>query len=220
MGLDFSSIVDYLPLFIRGVQTTILLSGLTLIFGMVLGIPLAFIRLGKNKILTSIVKIYVDIIRGTPLLLQLYVFAYAIPLTFNAISLTPLQAGIIALGLNSSAYVSEIIRSGIQSVSKGQYEAGISIGLSELKVFTKIILPQSFKNVLPSLGNELITIVKESSIVSIVGIVDIMRVADQIKASTFRVFEALLVAGLLYYAITKTLSIMVSKLEKRLAVND
>jgi His/Glu/Gln/Arg/opine family amino acid ABC transporter permease subunit len=220
MGLDFSIIIDYLPLFIRGIQTTLLLSTLTLIFGLALGIPLAFIRLGKNKLLTLIVKIYVDIIRGTPLLLQLYIFAYAIPLTFSGISLTPFQAGIIALGLNSSAYVSEIIRSGIQSVDTGQYEAGVSIGLSELKVFTKIILPQAFKNVLPSLGNELITIVKESSIVSIVGIVDIMRVADQIKAATFRVFEALIVAGILYYVITKSLSIMVSKLEKRLATND
>jgi arginine/lysine/histidine transport system permease protein len=220
MGLDFSIIIDYLPLFVRGIQTTLLLSTLTLIFGLALGIPLAFIRLGKNKFLTLIVKIYVDIIRGTPLLLQLYIFAYAIPLTFSGISLTPFQAGIIALGLNSSAYVSEIIRSGIQSVDTGQYEAGVSIGLSELKVFTKIILPQAFKNVLPSLGNELITIVKESSIVSIVGIVDIMRVADQIKAATFRVFEALIVAGILYYIITKSLSIMVSKLEKRLATND
>jgi arginine/lysine/histidine transport system permease protein len=220
MGLDFQSLIDFLPLFLRGIQTTLLLSFLTLVFGLLLGIPLAFIRLGKNKVLSSIVKIYVDIIRGTPLLLQLYIFAYAIPLTFSGINLTPFQAGIIALGLNSSAYVSEIIRSGIQAVDKGQYEGGVSIGLSEIKVFTKVILPQAFKNVLPALGNELITIVKESSIVSIVGIVDIMRVADQIKAATFRVFEALIVAGLLYYLITKTLSILVNKLEKRLAAND
>jgi His/Glu/Gln/Arg/opine family amino acid ABC transporter permease subunit len=220
MGLDFQSIIDFLPLFIRGVQTTLLLATLTLLFGLALGIPIAFIRLGKNKIIAYLLKIYVDIIRGTPLLLQLYIFAYAIPLTFSGISLTPFQAGIIALGLNSSAYVSEIIRSGIQAVDKGQLEGGLSLGLSELNVFFKVILPQAIKNVLPALGNELITIVKESSIVSIVGIVDIMRVADQIKAATFRVFEALIIAGALYYLITKTLAILVAKLEKRLATND
>jgi polar amino acid transport system permease protein len=220
MGLDFQSILDFLPLFIRGIQTTLLLSAATLVFGLMLGVPIAFIRLGKNKLVSYILKLYVDIIRGTPLLLQLYIFAYAIPLTFSGISLSPLQAGIIALGLNSSAYVSEIIRSGIQAVDKGQLEGGLSLGLSELKIFFKVILPQAIKNVLPAIGNELITIVKESSIVSIVGIVDIMRVADQIKAATFRVFEALIIAGILYYLITKTLAILVAKLEKRLATND
>jgi His/Glu/Gln/Arg/opine family amino acid ABC transporter permease subunit len=220
MGLDFQTIFDFLPLFIRGVQTTLLLATLTLIFGLLLGIPIAFVRLSKNKLASYLLKIYVDIIRGTPLLLQLYIFAYAIPLTFSAISLTPLQAGIIALSLNSSAYVSEIIRSGIQAVDKGQLEGGLSLGLSEIKVFNKVILPQAVKNVLPALGNELITIVKESSIVSLVGIVDIMRVADQIKAATFRVFEALIIAGILYYLITKTLAILVAKLEKKLAIND
>ena len=220
MGLDFQIILDFLPLFIRGVQTTLLLSFLTLGFGMLLGIPIAFIRLGSNKVVSGLLKIYVDIIRGTPLLLQLYIFAYAIPLTFSGISLTPFQAGIIALGLNSSAYVSEIIRSGIQAVDKGQSEGGLALGLSKIQIFRKIVLPQAFKNVLPALGNEFITIVKESSIVSIVGIVDIMRVADQIKAATFRVFEALIIAGLLYYIITKSLAILIAKLEKRLALND
>lgn len=220
MGLDFQVILDFLPLFLKGIQTTLLLSFLTLIFGLALGVPIAFMRLGKNKVLRQLLKVYVDVIRGTPLLLQLYIFAYAIPLTFSSISLTPFQAGIIALGLNSSAYVSEIIRSGIQAVEKGQAEGGLSLGLSSIQVFRKIVLPQAIKNVLPALGNEFITIVKESSIVSIVGIVDIMRVADQIKAATFRVFEALIIAGILYYLITKTLAILISKLESRLAIND
>jgi len=218
MTLDFSSIIKFLPLFGKGILVTIGLAISTIIIGILLGTPLSLMLLSKSKVLKRIAKVYVDIVRGTPLLLQLYIFAYALPLSFN-ISLTSIQAGIMALGLNSAAYVCEIIRSGIQAVDKGQLEASRALGLSKWKTMQKVILPQAIKNVLPTLGNEFVTIVKESSIVSIVGISDIMRISDQIRASTWRVFETLIFAAVLYFFITKTISLLINRFERRLHKN-
>lgn len=218
MGLDFSILGDYLGLFLQGLGMTILISLITVFLGTVLGTPLALARLSKLKILSKVATGYIELIRGTPLLLQLYIFAYGIPLAFPFIRFSPLVAGIIALALNSSAYVAEVIRSGIQSIDEGQLEAASSLGLSYWLSMRKVIIPQAIKNVLPSLGNEFVTVVKESSIVSIVGISDLMKVTNTISSQKFRLFEALLLAALLYFVVTFSISRLISYIERRLNV--
>jgi len=215
MNLDFSIIVEYFPLFFEGFGLTIGLSALTVIFGFFLGTPIALARMSKNKIIKFLATAYIEVIRGTPMLLQLAIFAYGIPMAFPAIRLSAFQAGVIALSLNSAAYVAEIVRSGIQSIDKGQMEAGRSLGLSNGYTMMKIIIPQAIKNILPALGNEFVTVVKESAIVSTVGIMDIMMVANTISARNFSIFEALLFAALLYFIITFSISKLIGYVEKR-----
>lgn len=219
MGLDFSILQDYIGLFLQGLGMTLLISLITVLFGTIIGTPLALIRLSKSKVISIIATSYIEIIRGTPLLLQLYIFAYGIPLAFPFIRFSPFVAGIIALALNSSAYVAEIVRSGIQSIDKGQLEAAKSLGLSYALSMRKVIIPQAIKNVLPSLGNEFVTVVKESSIVSIVGIADLMKVTNTISSQKFRLFEALLFAALLYFIVTFTISKLVNYIERKLSVS-
>lgn len=220
MGLDFSILSDYLGLFLQGLVTTILISLITVALGTILGTPLALARLSNRKIVSTIATSYIEIIRGTPLLLQLYIFAYGIPLAFPFIRFSPLVAGIIALALNSAAYVAEVIRSGIQSIDEGQLEAAKSLGLSYSQAMRKVIIPQAIKNVLPSLGNEFVTVVKESSIVSIVGIADLMKVTNTISSQKFRLFEALLFAALLYFIVTFSISRLISYIERKLSVSN
>ena len=184
--------------------------------GTILGFLLFLLRNSRIKVLSFFAKGYISVIRGTPLLIQLYLFAYGIPRLIPGLNLGVHTSGLIALALNSSAYVAEIIRSGVQAVDEGQFEAASALGFSRSYTMWKIIFPQAIRNVIPSLGNEFVTIVKESSIVSILGIYDITRVADLVKASTLKVFEALIVAALLYFVITSVLTFLIQKVEKRL----
>lgn len=214
MNIDFSSLLPYIPLFFKGLLITIGFSLVTVLFGLLLGLPVALGRLSPKKVLSAPAGAYIEIILGTPSLLQLYLIAYGIPIAFG-VSMPIFLAGVLALSINSSAYVAEIIRSGIQAVDKGQMEAARSLGLSYGQTMRKVIIPQAIKNVLPALGNEFVTIVKESSIVSIIGISDLMRVADIMKSQTFRIFEALIFAAVLYFVVTFSLSKGLRKLEKR-----
>lgn len=215
MNLDFSVIIRFLPLFLQGLLITIGFAIVTVILGVLIGIPLALLRLSPKKWMSAPASAYIELIRGTPLLLQLYIIAYGIPIAFN-VTIPLVLAGILALAINSSAYVAEIIRAGIQAVDKGQLEASRSLGLSYWQSMRLIIIPQAVKNVLPAIGNEFVTIVKESSIVSIIGIMDLMHVADMIKTQTFRIFEALLMAALLYFIVTFSISKLLRSLEARL----
>lgn len=214
MGIDFSSLLPYLPLFFQGLLVTIGFSIATVVFGLLLGIPISLMRLSSNKWLSGPASAYVEVIRGTPSLLQLYLIAYGIPIAFG-ISIPIFVAGVLALSINSSAYVAEIIRAGIQAVDKGQMEASRSLGLSYAQTMRRVIIPQAVKNVLPAIGNEFVTIVKESSIVSIIGITDLMRITNIMKSQTFRIFEALIFAAVLYLAVTFTISKILHKVEKR-----
>ena len=215
MNLDFSVIIRFLPLFLQGLLITIGFAIVTVILGVLIGIPLALLRLSPKKWMSAPASAYIEVIRGTPLLLQLYIIAYGIPIAFN-VTIPLVLAGILALAINSSAYVAEIIRAGIQAVDKGQLEASRSLGLSYWQSMRLIIIPQAVKNVLPAIGNEFVTIVKESSIVSIIGIMDLMHVADMIKTQTFRIFEALLMAAFLYFIVTFSISKLLRSLEARL----
>jgi arginine/lysine/histidine transport system permease protein len=216
--LDFSFITKYYPFFINGAKFTIIISFFAVILGVVGGVIIALMKMSKNKILKGVSSAYVEFIRGTPSLVQLYIVVYGLP---NAgIHIPDIVAGVIALGINSSAYVAEIVRAGIQAVDRGQMEAARSLGMKEAKAMRYIIIPQAIKNILPALGNEFIVVVKESSIVSIVGIHELMYNADTVRSVLFKPFIPLVIAALIYFVITFTLSRIVRKFEGRLKLSD
>ena len=192
----------------------IITSILSLLVGLILGIVVCLAKISTFKVLNVIAAIYVEIIRNTPILVQIMIIYFALPEI--GISFTPFMSAIIALSINSGAYVSEIFRSGILAIDKGQMEAGRSLGLSYFQTMKLIILPQALKNSLPALGNEFISLVKESSIVYFVGVEDIMFTANTVKNATYQTFGPYLVAAAIYFIITSILSLLVKRLEKKL----
>lgn len=178
----------------------------------------ALMRISHNVVLKSIASIYIEFIRGTPVLVQLCIVYYGLPIL--GINFPEIMAGIIALSINSSAYVAEIIRAGIQAVDKGQMEAAKSLGLTYSMAMKNIILPQAIKNILPALGNEFITIIKESSIVSIIGIHELMYNTDTVRGNTFKPFEPLIISATIYFILTFSLSKILSVFERRLRTSD
>lgn len=183
--------------------------------GIVLGFILAFLKFLNIKILSFIIDEYIDIIRGTPVLLQLMIFAFVILATLS----DNFYAALIALGLNSSAYVAEIVRSGINSVDKGQMEAARAMGLSYSVSMRQIIFPQAIKNILPALANEFISLFKETSVVGLIGIFDLTMQSKSLQATLFSP-EPILFAGVVYYANVKLFSLLAKLLENRLNKND
>ncbi len=216
--MNFSFLPKYQNFFLDGMKYTLILAFFTVILGFVFGLFLSIMRLSNKKVFKFLGAAYVEFIRGTPLLLQLYVVYYGLP--HIGIILPDFTAGIVALSVNSAAYISEIVRAGIQSVDKGQLEAARSIGMKKGMAMRYIIIPQAVKTILPALGNEFITIIKESSIVSIIGIHDLMYNTDTIRGNTFRVFEPLMIAALLYFIMTFGLSKILGLFERRMKVSD
>ncbi|MCQ9210027.1 amino acid ABC transporter permease [Granulicatella seriolae] len=208
---------QYWPLFLEGAKNTLLLSLCSVIIGLVFGTLLALMRISSNKILSFLAKVYIDIIRGTPLLVQLYIVYFGLSTFFN---LSDFMSGVMAIGVNTVAYVAEIIRSGIQSVDKGQFEAARSIGMPKAMAMRKIIFPQAFKNILPAIGNEFATLIKETSIVSFIGIKDLMFSSDTVRGATFSVFPPLLIAAAIYYMMTTTVSFFMNIVERKLKESD
>jgi polar amino acid transport system permease protein len=226
--LDFSFLKDYYVYFIEGTKITIILSFFTVILGVVIGTIFALMRLSKNWLPKFIATSYIEFIRGTPILVQLYIIYYGLPtigINFPDIpalgsSFPDFMAGIVTLSINSGAYVAEIIRAGIQAVDKGQMEAARSLGLNHWSAMRYIIIPQAFKNILPAFGNEFITVIKESSIVSIIGISDLMYKADTVRGITYLPFEPLIAAAVIYFVVTFTLSKFLGIVERRMRVSD
>lgn len=216
--MDFSFLSKYYMFFINGAKFTIFLAFFTVLIGVMLGIFLALMKLSKKKILNAIATAYIEFIRGTPLLVQLYIVFYGLP--HMGINLPDFVAGIAALSVNSAAYVAEIIRAGIQAVDKGQMEAARSIGMPQGMAMRYIIIPQAVKNILPALGNEFIVVIKESSIASIIGIHELMYNSDTVRGNTFKPFEPLIVAAILYFIMTFTLSKLLGVFERRMKTSD
>ena len=203
---------------LEGLKNTILIALGAVILGTLLGGISAITRninenTGKLKITSKLSKAYVDIIRGTPSTLQLMIIYYVI---FKQTNINIVLVGILAFGINSGAYVSEIIRAGISSIDKGQWEAGYALGLSYFPIMNKIILPQAIKNILPALGNEFITLVKETSIGAYIGIVELTKASDIIASRTYDYFFPLILIAIIYLVITLILSKSISYMEKRL----
>ena len=202
----------------EGLFNTLLIAFFAVIIGIVIGILIALVRHNyevnkKFRVLNKIVTWYVNIIRGTPVLLQLMIIYYVI---FKSVDISIIIVGVIAFGLNSGAYVSEIIRSGINSIDKGQMEAGLSLGLSYNKTMFYIIMPQAIKNIMPALGNEFITLIKETSTGAYIGIMELTKASDIIASRTYDYFFPLLIIAIIYLLLTLGLTKLVNVLERRL----
>ncbi len=214
--LDIDIILRTLPILLKGCVMTVELTVITLVLGTLLGIIFALMRLSSNVVLSQISNFYTWIIRGTPMLLQLFFFYYGLPSA--GIRLSPFQAAVIGLSLNSGAYMAEIIRGGILSIDKGQFEAAKALGFSYYETMRRIILPQTFKVIIPPVGNEFITILKDTSLVSTIAMVELMRSAQQMYASTFKPIEIFATAAVLYLVMTTVFTTIFSWYEKKLSV--
>jgi amine acid ABC transporter, permease protein, 3-TM region, His/Glu/Gln/Arg/opine family len=214
-------LVKYWDVFlIKGVSVTLALSVITVFFGAILGALLALMKMSRVKVLRFLVTAFVEVIRGTPMLLQLYVGYFIVPLLFPALEIGTFASISVALVINSGAYVSEIIRSGIQAVDIGQTEAARSLGLTKGMTMRKVVLPQAVKNILPALGNEFVTIIKETSLASTFFVGDLMTAYLTVKGVTYLAFESLIIVGAIYFILTFTLSKLVGAYERRLKQSD
>ncbi len=205
-----------------GLKTTLVITFFAIIIGMIIGFIIAVIRsthdrTGKLKILNFIAKIYLTVIRGTPVVVQLLITYFVI---FASVSISKTFVAVLAFGLNSGAYVAEIVRSGIMSIDKGQLEAGSSLGLNYPRTMIYIIIPQAFKNVLPALANECIVLLKETSVAGYIAIEDLTKGGDIIRSITYDAFMPLIAVAVIYLVMVMILSWLVSKLERRLAKNE
>ncbi len=223
--MNFSFLLDgyYISILFKGLLMTLLLAVISVVLGTVLGLIPAFLRLSSNKFAKFIGTAYVEIIRGTPLLVQVLLIYSMIKLKvfiFLGIDLSSFIPGMLALLINSSAYVSEVIRGGILSVDKGQREAGLSLGLTQGTIMKKIIMPQAVKNIIPALGNEFVTMIKETSIFMYLGIAELMYSALIIRSDTYAIKETYIVVALLYFLLTYPTSKWMSSIERRLKVSE
>ncbi|MBQ5781881.1 MAG: amino acid ABC transporter permease [Oscillospiraceae bacterium] len=201
---------------IEGVLNTLKLTCFAVVLGTFLGIFVAMAKMSKSKIVRFLITLYIEIIRGTPLLLQLYIFYFVLPTVLPVFDFSPFTWVAISLCINSSAYVSEIFRSGIQSVDKGQTEAARSLGLTQTQTMTKIVMPQAVKNILPALGNEFIMMIKETSLASTFFIGDLMTAHLKIKGATYLMMESLIITGIIYLVMTYPLSKLVEAVERKM----
>ena len=213
-------LVKYGMNFVNGLGTTLLLALVSVSVGCLIGALVAIMRLSKSKVLGGIATVYTEIIRDTPLLLQLYFFYFLLPDLLPALRLSKFTCIAIALLFNSGAYMSEIFRSGIQSIDRGQTEAARSLGLSASQTMTRIVLPQAFKNVLPAMCNEFVAITKETSLASTFYVGDLMTQYQTISGKTYLVLEPLIIIGVIYFVVTFTMSKFVALLEKKLKEGD
>ena len=213
-------LVKYGMNFVNGLGTTLLLALISVSVGCLIGALVAIMRLSKSKVLGGSATVYTEIIRDTPLLLQLYFFYFLLPDLLPALKLSKFTCIAIALIFNSGAYMSEIFRSGIQSIDRGQTEAARSLGLSASQTMTRIVLPQAFKNVLPAMCNEFVAITKETSLASTFYVGDLMTQYQTISGKTYLVLEPLIIIGVIYFVVTFTMSKFVALLEKKLKEGD
>jgi His/Glu/Gln/Arg/opine family amino acid ABC transporter permease subunit len=203
---------------LEGVKNTILIALFAVILGIIIGIIIAltnnyYKETKRLPILNWLGKFYVTVIRGTPSLLQLMIIYYVV---FRTVDVNLLIVGSLSFGINSGAYVSEIIRAGIESIDVGQKEAGYALGLSYSKVMQKIVLPQAIKNILPALGNEFITLLKETSVASYIGILELTKAGDIIASRTYNYFFPLIIVAIIYLILTTGLARLLKVVEGRL----
>lgn len=203
---------------IQGLFNTVIIALFSVIIGIIIGTLVALVRNnydknGKMKFFNYLAKGYVDIIRGTPVILQLMIIYYVV---FRSVDISVVLVGVLAFGINSGAYVSEIIRAGIQSIPDGQTEAGYALGLNYRQVMQYIVLPQAIRNILPALGNEFITLLKETSVGAYIGIIELTKASDIIASRTYDYFFPLILIAIIYLIMTLGLSKLVNILERRL----
>lgn len=216
--MNFSFLTrGYFFYFLQGAKWTIIVSLVSVFFGVLFGFLLTLLKRSKIGVLRGIAAIYIEIVRGTPLLLQIFMVYFGLG---RIIKIEAVIAVIIALSLNSAAYVSELIRAGIEAVDKGQMEAARSLGMPEGMGMKLIVVPQAIKNILPAVGNEFVAIIKESSMASTLGVAELMYGAKVAGSTTFSYFEALIVSAGFYFLMTFSLGRLMKYIERRMKVSD
>lgn len=219
MNFDFNLVVDSFPLLLVGAGITIEITALSVALGMVIGLFVGIARISTIKPIRWIAAAYIDFLRGTPLLVQIFLIYFALPMLAGQ-RVDPFVAAITACGVNSGAYIAEIFRAGIQAIDDGQMEAGRSLGMTWTQTMRYIIVPQAFKNIVPPLGNEFIALLKDSSLVSVIGFEELTRRGQLIIARTYGSLEIWLSVAFIYLIMTLTISRLVAYIEKRLNTRD
>ena len=197
--------------FVSGLGYTLLISLFSVLLGLVIGILMALMRLSKSKILRAVSGIYIDIIRGTPTMVQLLIIYFVI---FANVHIDKWVDGFIAFGINSGAYIAEIVRGGILSVNIGQTEAGRSLGMTHKQTMASIVMPQAMKNILPALGNEFVVLIKETAVIGMIANIDLVGAARKVQSLTYDYLIPLLSIAVIYYVVIKIISTLLSKVEK------
>ena len=219
MEFDLSLVTDSLPLLLQGALVTLEITALAVGLGLVFGLVAALAQLSTFAPLRLIAKVYVDFIRGTPLLVQIFIIYFALPVVIGH-RIDPFFAAVAACSINSGAYVAEIFRAGIQSIDIGQMRAGLSLGMNWTMTMRYIILPQAFKRIIPPLGNEFIAMLKDSSLVSVIGFEELTRSGQLIIAETYGSLEIWSAVAIIYLVMTLTITRIVSVLEKKFRASD
>ena len=219
MEFDLSLVTDSLPLLLQGALVTLEITALAVGLGLVFGLVAALAQLSKFAPLRLTAKVYVDFIRGTPLLVQIFIIYFALPVVIGH-RIDPFFAAVAACSINSGAYVAEIFRAGIQSIEIGQMRAGLSLGMNWTMTMRYIILPQAFKRIIPPLGNEFIAMLKDSSLVSVIGFEELTRSGQLIIAETYGSLEIWSAVAIIYLVMTLTITRIVSVLEKKFRASD
>lgn len=214
MIIDFNLIIEYLPVLLQGLVVTLQIAGIGCFIGLILGTLLALMQTSSNKLLRIFVTSYVVIIRGTPMLIQILCAYFLLP--HIGVHISALWTAIIAIGLNSAAYISQVIRSGISSIGKGQIEAAKVLGFSTPATIRYIILPQALRTTLPALGNEFVTLIKDSALASIISVPELTKQASYVKSKTFDAITVYFAVAILYLILTSTVSLFIAYLEKRM----
>lgn len=221
MNLNFAdNLVPYIPFILQGLWVTLGVVIVAALIGFILAIILALFKIGRIKALQWFADAYTSVFRGTPLILQLFIIYFGLPQLLGGVDIPAYVAAVSAFALNSGAYMSEVIRAGIQAVDKGQREAAMALGVPYKEMMWDIVMPQAFKNILPALMNEFITLTKESALVSVIGTMDLMRRAQIIGGKTYAFFEPLLFVGLVYYLLVIFLTFVGKMIERRLKQSD
>lgn len=217
--MNFTFLGKYSEYYLKGAEITIVLAFFAVLFGTILGLALTLLRRSKFKPISYIATAYVEFVRGTPLLVQIYIIYIGLPKLIG-IDMPDMTVGAVSLALNSAAYISEIIRAGIEAVDKGQMEAARSLGMNQGLAMVHVIIPQAFKNILPALGNEFISVIKESSMVSVIGVAELMYNASIVRGNTALGLEPIVVAAVVYFVLTFTLTRCLGYVERRMKASD
>ena len=220
MGFDFKYSVmwESVPMLLTGVKLTILITIFGLLIGFALGALSGLMKISRNIVLRKIAGIYIESIRGTPIMVQVMFIYFGLPLALG-MRIPPMMAGIAAIAVNSGAYIAEIVRGAFQSIERGQTEAGRSIGLTHFQTMYYVIWPQAFRRMIPPLGNQFIISLKDTSLLVVVGVGELTRTGQEIIASNFRAFEVWLTVAIMYLIMTLSLSRVLNYIEKRMDIN-
>ncbi|WP_347490826.1 amino acid ABC transporter permease [Desulfoscipio sp. XC116] len=217
--IDVDFLLAILPILFKGALMTVELTVLAILFGTIIGLFVALMKISRIKLLSMIGGFYTWVVRGIPLLVQLYILYYGLA-QYLDIQLSPKAAAVLGLSICGGAYIAEIIRAGIQSIDKGQMEAALSLGMSTGQAMRRVILPQAYRRLLPPMGNEFIALMKDTSLVSVITMVELMRSGILLNTTYFRSMEIYLTVGIIYLIMTTFFIYIITRLEKRLAISD